>query len=77
MTALRHMTPALDCRIVLVSDAYSFFTVRGNQADDILAIASPLDTRRINFADNGSILHRIIWHPGPRASPLRTDIRSR
>lgn len=44
--------PALDCRIVLVSDAYSFFSVRGNQADDILAIASPLDIRRINFPDN-------------------------
>tara|TARA_B100001059_G_scaffold119598_1_gene119856 strand:- start:88 stop:627 length:540 start_codon:yes stop_codon:yes gene_type:complete len=46
--------PALDCRIVLVSDAYSFFSVRGNQADDILAIASPLDIRRINFPDNAA-----------------------
>jgi sarcosine oxidase subunit gamma len=46
--------PELDCRIVLVSDAYSFFSVRGNQADDILAIASPLDIRRINFPDNAA-----------------------
>ena len=46
--------PALDCRIVPVSDAYSFFSVRGNQADDILAIASPLDIRRINFPDNAA-----------------------
>ena len=46
--------PALDCRIVLVSDAYSFFSVRGDQADDILAIASPLDIRRINFPDNAA-----------------------
>ena len=46
--------PALDCRVVLVSDAYSFFSVRGNQADDILAIASPLDIRRINFPDNAA-----------------------
>ena len=46
--------PALDCRIVLVSDAYSFFSVRGNQADDILAIASPLDIRRINFPNNAA-----------------------
>jgi sarcosine oxidase subunit gamma len=46
--------PALDCRIVLVSDAYSFFSIRGNQADDILAIASPLDIRRINFPDNAA-----------------------
>ena len=46
--------PALDCRVVLVSDAYTFFTVTGNQADDILAIASPLDTRRINFPDNAA-----------------------
>ena len=46
--------PTLDCRIVLVSDAYSFFSVRGDQADDILAIASPLDIRRINFPDNAA-----------------------
>ena len=46
--------PSLDCRVVLVSDAYSFFSVRGNQADDILAIASPLDIRRINFPDNAA-----------------------
>ena len=46
--------PALDCRVVLVSDAYTLFTVNGKQADDILAIASPLDTRRINFPDNAS-----------------------
>jgi len=46
--------PALDCRVVLVSDAYSFFSVRGNHADDILAIASPLDIRRINFPDNAA-----------------------
>jgi len=46
--------PALDCRIVLVSDVYSFFSVRGDQADDILAIASPLDIRRINFPDNAA-----------------------
>ena len=46
--------PALDCRVVLVSDAYSFFSVRGNQADDILAIASPLDIRRRNFPDNAA-----------------------
>ena len=46
--------PAPDCRIVLVSDAYSFFSVRGDQADDILAIASPLDIRRINFPDNAA-----------------------
>jgi len=46
--------PALDCRIVLVSDAYSFFSVRGNQADDILAIASPLDIRPINFPESAA-----------------------
>ena len=44
--------PAMDCRIVLVSDAYTFFTVTGNQADEILAIASPLDIRPINFPEN-------------------------
>ena len=43
---------AMDCRIVLVSDAYTFFTVTGNQADEILAIASPLDIRLINFPEN-------------------------
>ena len=46
--------PAMDCRIVLVSDAYTFFTVTGNQADEILAIASPLDTRLINFPENAA-----------------------
>ena len=43
--------PAMDCRIVLVSDAYTFFTVTGNQADEILAIASPLDIRLTNFPE--------------------------
>ena len=46
--------PALDCRIVHVSDAYSIFTVVGEQADDIMAIASPLDIRPAKFADNGA-----------------------
>ena len=45
---------AMDCRIVLVSDAYTFFTVTGNQADEILAIASPLDIRLINFPENAA-----------------------
>ena len=46
--------PSLNCRVVLVSDAYSLFTVTGKQADDILAIASPLDTRRKHFPDDGA-----------------------
>ncbi len=46
--------PAMDCRIVLVSDAYTFFTITGNQADEILAIASPLDIRLINFPKNAA-----------------------
>ena len=46
--------PAMDCRIVHVSDAYTFFTVTGNQADEILAIASPLDIRLINFPKNAA-----------------------
>ena len=45
---------AMDCRIVLVSDAYTFFTVTGNQADEILAIASPLDIRLTNFPENAA-----------------------
>ena len=44
--------PAVDCRIVLVSDAYTFFAVTGKQADEIVAIASPLDIRLINFPKN-------------------------
>ena len=44
----------MDCRIVLVSDAYTFFTVTGNQADEILAIASPLDIRLTNFPENAA-----------------------
>ena len=46
--------PALDSRIVHVSDFYSVFTVVGKQADDIMAIAGPLDTRPAKFADNGA-----------------------
>ena len=44
---------SLDCRIVHVSDAYTLFTVTGNHADDILAIASPLNTRQKNFPKDG------------------------
>ena len=46
--------PSPDCRIVHVSDAYNIFTVVGKQADEILAIASPLDTRQTRFADGGA-----------------------
>ena len=58
----------LDCRIVLVSDAYTIFTVTGNQADDIVAIASPLDTRRTIFGDDGATYTELF---GIRALVLR------
>ena len=45
---------SLDCRIVHVSDAYTLFKVTGNHADDILAIASPLNTRQQNFPIDGA-----------------------
>ncbi len=45
---------AFDCRIVHVSDAYTLFTVTGDHADDILAIASPLNTRQKNFPNDGA-----------------------
>ena len=45
---------SLDCRIVHVSDAYTLFMVTGNHADDILAIASPLNTRQQNFPSDGA-----------------------
>ena len=45
---------SFECRIVHVSDAYTLFTVTGDHADDILAIASPLNTRQSNFPDNGA-----------------------
>lgn len=45
---------SLDCRIVHVSDAYTLFEVTGNHADDILAIASPLNTRQQNFPIGGA-----------------------
>ncbi len=57
-----------DCRIVLVSDAYTIFTVTGNQADDILAIASPLDTRRAILGDDGATYTELF---GIRALVLR------
>ena len=49
----------LQIRIVLVSDAYTFFTVTGNQSDEILSIASPLDIRPINFPDNAATYSEI------------------
>ena len=54
LDTLAPLDSAMDCRIVLVSDAYTFFTVTGNQADEILAIASPLDMRLINFPKNAA-----------------------
>lgn len=45
---------SVNCRIVHVSDAYTLFTVTGDHADDILAIASPLNTRQKNFPHNGA-----------------------
>ena len=42
--------PEMDCRIVLVT---------GNQADEILAIASPLDIRPINFPDNAATYSKL------------------
>ena len=50
---LNPQNSSLDCRIVHVSDAYTLFTVTGDHADDILAIASPLNTRQKNFPKNG------------------------
>ena len=58
----------LDCRSLLVRDAYTIFTVTGNQADDILAIASPLDTRRTIFGDDGATYTELF---GIRALVLR------
>ena len=43
-----------DCRVVLVSDVFTFFSITGPQANDIMAIASPLDTRPKKFPENGS-----------------------
>ena len=50
---LNPQNSSLDCRIVHVSDAYTLFTVTGDHADDILAIASPLNTRQKNFPKDG------------------------
>ena len=50
---LNPQNSSLDCRIVHVSDAYKLFTVTGDHADDILAIASPLNTRKKNFPKDG------------------------
>ena len=44
----------LDCRVVLVSDFFTFFNITGPQANDIMTIASPLDTRLKIFPENGA-----------------------
>lgn len=54
LDSLNPLDPALNCRVVLVSDAYTFFTVTGNQADDILSIASPLDIRQKKFPESAA-----------------------
>ena len=46
--------PSVDCRVVLVSDVHAIFRLIGPQADDVLAIASPLDTRHKNFPIHGA-----------------------
>lgn len=60
--------PDMECRVVMVSDVYAFFSVTGDEADDILAIASPLDTRQPIFADNGATFTELF---GIRALVLR------
>ena len=60
--------PALDCRVVLVSDSYAFFSIIGKQANDVLAIASPLDIRIKKFGKNGAAYSDLF---GIRALVLR------
>ena len=43
-----------DISIVRVSDTQSFFQITGNDADQILSIASPLDVHRTVFPENGA-----------------------
>ncbi len=42
-----------DISIVLISDTLAFFSISGPDADQIMAIASPLDTHRSAFPANG------------------------
>jgi sarcosine oxidase subunit gamma len=42
-----------DISIVLISDTLAFFNISGPDADQIMAIASPLDTHRSAFPVNG------------------------
>jgi len=67
-TSLTPDDPALDCRVVLVSDVYAFFGITGPQANDIMAIASPLDTRLKTFPENGATFSELF---GIRALILR------
>ena len=67
-TTLAPDDPALDCRVVLVSDVFTFFTITGPQSNDIMAIASPLDTRQKAFPDNGATFSELF---GIRALILR------
>jgi len=43
-----------DISIVLISDTLAFFSISGPDADQIMAIASPLDTHRSAFPANGA-----------------------
>lgn len=52
--ALAPGDPDPDCRVVHASDAYEFFAVTGADAMEIMAVASPLDTRPGAFAADGA-----------------------
>jgi len=54
LTKLLEEPLAPDTLILPVSDAYAFFSVRGRQARQVLAIASPLDTDPIVFPSDGA-----------------------
>jgi len=54
LNRLQPDTGSPDISLVLVSDVYAFFQVSGPDARQILAVASPLDTARSVFPDEGA-----------------------
>ncbi|MDH3634911.1 MAG: sarcosine oxidase subunit gamma [Gammaproteobacteria bacterium] len=52
-TISRLQSAPVDISIVLVSDTLQFFSIEGTDAEQIVAIASPLDTHAKVFPENG------------------------
>lgn len=59
LSALQPDAQQPDALVLAVSDAYAFFSITGPDADQILAIACPLDVDRSRFPDDGAVFTEV------------------